>query len=102
MNTQTHKVTTFGERLKLLRIQKGLSQTELGNAVDTHYSQIGRYERGQAKPSADGLKFLAEQLGVSTDYLYDGIEEDAAIADLEDRNFLKYLKKQNSSTKKIK
>ena len=62
MNTQTHKVTTFGERLKLLRIQKGLSQTELGNAVDTHYSQIGRYERGQAKPSADGLKFLAEQL----------------------------------------
>ena len=39
------------------------------------------------------LKALAEALEVSVDYLYDGIEEDAAIADLKDKDFLEIFKK---------
>ncbi|PJB15949.1 MAG: transcriptional regulator, partial [Flavobacteriales bacterium CG_4_9_14_3_um_filter_32_8] len=32
----------FGERLKEARIEKGLSQTELGKLAGVHYTQIGR------------------------------------------------------------
>ena len=84
---------SFGERLKQLRVQKGLSQTELGNLVKIHYTQIGRYERGLSKPSAEALSLLADCLGVSSDFLYEGETEDAAIADFEDKELLLMFKK---------
>jgi len=83
---------TFGERLKRLRSAKGLSQTELGKLTETHYTQIGRYERGESTPSSETLRLLADCLEVSTDYLYEGNQEDAAVADLSDRELLKMFK----------
>jgi len=78
----------FAERLRQLRQAKGLSQTELGEAVDLHYTHIGRYERGASIPSSDSLKKLADVLGVTTDYLLEGTIEDAAKADFQDRELL--------------
>lgn len=80
--------TGFPERLRLLRIQKGLSQNDLAKLMDVHNNNISRYERGESKPSAESLRILADALDVSTDYLYDGIEEDAAVADFEDKELL--------------
>ena len=56
----------FAERLRELRKQKGLSQTELGERVGVHYTHVGRYERGVSRPAADTLKRLADALGVSS------------------------------------
>jgi transcriptional regulator with XRE-family HTH domain len=80
--------TGFAERLKKLRTEKNLSQGDLAKLIDVHYNNISRYERGESKPTAKALKALANALGVSTDYLYDGIAEDAAIADLKDKELL--------------
>jgi transcriptional regulator with XRE-family HTH domain len=78
----------FAERLRELRKQKGLSQTELGERVEIHYTHIGRYERGVSRPAADTLKRLADALGVSGDYLLEGAVEEAARARFEDRELL--------------
>ena len=78
----------FAERLRNLRTQRSLSQTELGELVAIHYTHIGRYERGTSRPSADTLNRMAQALGVSTDYLLEGNNEQAACAHFEDRQLL--------------
>ena len=78
----------FAERLRSLRTQRSLSQTELGELVEIHYTHIGRYERGTSRPSADTLNRMAQALGVSTDYLLEGNNEQAACARFEDRQLL--------------
>jgi len=77
------------ERLKALRKQKDFSQQELAERASVHYTHIGRYERGQAKPTTDTLRRLAETLGVSLDYLVDGATDDVARATFEDRELLR-------------
>lgn len=82
----------LGERIKSLRKQKGLSQAELGKIVGLSYAQIGRYETKGMQPSADVLKKIATELGVSPDYLLNGSAEDKAIANLDDKDLIKQFK----------
>jgi transcriptional regulator with XRE-family HTH domain len=79
----------FAQRLRTLRKQKGLSQTELGQLADLHYTHIGRFERGASRPSGDTLKRLADALDVTSDYLLEGAADDAARAKLADRELLR-------------
>lgn len=79
----------FPERLRRLRKQKGLSQSQLGQRVDVHYTHIGRYERGVSRPAADTLKRLADALDVSGDFLLEGAFDDAAKAHFDDRELLR-------------
>jgi transcriptional regulator with XRE-family HTH domain len=65
-------MNTLGDRLQKLREGKKLSKSNLGKLVSVHYSQIGRYERNEATPSAEALKNLANTLEVSTDFLMNG------------------------------
>ncbi|MBI6547196.1 helix-turn-helix transcriptional regulator, partial [Xenorhabdus sp. VLS] len=46
----------FAQRLRELRRQKGLSQSELGKLAELHYTHIGRFERGTSRPGSDTLK----------------------------------------------
>ena len=85
----TDTTTGFADRLRALRKQKNLSQTELGKLAELHYTHIGRFERGTSRPSGDTLKRLADALEVSSDYLLDGSTEEAAKAKFEDRELLR-------------
>lgn len=82
----------FAKRLRDLRRAKGYSQTELGKLVGLHYTHIGRYERGTARPSGSALKRLADTLDVSVDYLLEGTTNAAARADFQDRELLRMFK----------
>ena len=82
-------MSDFATRLKQLRTQRGLSQTELAKEVGVHYNHIGRYERGQSKPTAETLTRLAKCLGVSGDFLMEGRADEAAKAAFEDRELLR-------------
>ena len=93
MKVKEEKDTGFAERLRKLRIQKGISQVQLAKQTNINNNYISKYERGDAIPEVKNLKSLAEALEVSVDYLYDGIEEDAAIADFQDKDFLEIFKK---------
>lgn len=79
----------FSGRLRSLRVQKHLSQEELGDLVGLHYTNIGRYERGLSKPNAETLKILADTLGVTGDYLYNGTSENYTKVNFADRDLLR-------------
>ncbi|AXR66825.1 helix-turn-helix domain-containing protein [Leptospira mayottensis] len=79
----------FPERFRNLRLQKNLSQEDLGKLVGIHANHLGRYERGLSKPSAETLQKLAEALGVSSDFLMGGNADDFAKAKFEDKDLLR-------------
>ena len=57
------------ERLKELRIQKGLTQKQVAIAVGVVPTAIANYEAGTREPSIDILKKLCVLFNVSSDYL---------------------------------
>lgn len=59
----------FGERLASVRKSKKISQDELAKEIGAHAPVIGRYERGEVKPSIEVATKIAEALSVSLDYL---------------------------------
>ncbi|MGH7103377.1 MAG: helix-turn-helix domain-containing protein [Acetobacteraceae bacterium] len=79
----------YAERLRTLRKQKNLSQTERGQRAGLHDSHIGRCERGASRPSGDTLKRLAEALEVTSDDLLEGTTDHAARARFADHELLK-------------
>lgn len=58
-----------GDRLKKLRIEKGLSQQELANMIGASKSLISCYESGKRNPSLENIISFIEIFGVSSDYL---------------------------------
>jgi len=52
-----------------LRKEKNWSQTDLADRSDVSRVMIGKYERGEAVPSIEAAKKIADAFGVSLDYL---------------------------------
>ena len=84
---------SLADRLKKARTDKKLSQQQLAGAAGVHYTNVGRYERGDAKPSADVLNRLATALEVSPDFLMNGTLDDKAESSLSDQELLMQFKK---------
>ncbi len=82
----------IGVRIKELRVQKKLTQTDLAKLVKLTYIQIGRYEANKSNPSADVLQRLAHALDTTTDFLMKGTEDEAVAAQLSDKELLKQYK----------
>lgn len=62
-------MSTFGERLKMLREEKMLTQDALGKIFDLYQSTIGYYETNKKEPSQKTVLKLTDFFNVSTDYL---------------------------------
>ena len=60
---------TFGNRLKELRLKKGLTQEELAMKIKMSKANVSKYELDSVEPSLETIKFLADFFGVTTDYL---------------------------------
>ena len=58
-----------GDRLKLLRREKGLSQQTLANMVGASKSLICCYESGKRTPSLENVIAFIQIFGVNADYL---------------------------------
>lgn len=58
------------ERLKMLRDEKGLSQSKFAEVLNVSKSSINMYERGEREPGADKLEAIADFFNVDLDYLY--------------------------------
>lgn len=56
--------------IRKYRIEKGLSQRELGELVGMTQQQIAQYENGKRKPKLETLDKLAKALGVKPGQLY--------------------------------
>ena len=64
----------FGERLKELRIEAGLSQDKLAKNVGLTHTAIGLWEQGKRVPNLDAVILLAQYFSVTIDYLA-GLED---------------------------
>lgn len=62
-------IMILGQRITDIRKQKGLSQAALGKMIGTSGDVIGRYERGDIKPSIEVVVNIAKAFEVSLDYL---------------------------------
>ncbi|MCI9916509.1 helix-turn-helix transcriptional regulator [Clostridioides difficile] len=59
----------FAKRLKELRIDAGLKQSELARKLDISPSTIGMYEQGRRSADQETLLKISDLFDVSTDYL---------------------------------
>ena len=68
---------TLGEKMKLLRASRGLSQEQLAAELNVSRQAVSKWECGDAAPDLDKLRAICAYFGVTTDYLIWENEEDA-------------------------
>ena len=71
---------TFGEIIKKLRTDKGLTQDELAEKIYVTRTAISKWESGRGFPNIESLKAISKYFSVSLDELLSG-EEILAIAE---------------------
>ena len=71
----TPSLVDFAQRLATLRKEKGLTQQQLADRIQSHVQQLKRYEAGSSQPTLDVIRKLAVVLGVTSDQLLFGKNE---------------------------
>lgn len=69
MVTNINVMLSLGNRIKKARLEKGMTQEELAEALGLARTTVARYELGEIEPKLQNLITLSIVLGVSTDYL---------------------------------
>jgi transcriptional regulator with XRE-family HTH domain len=64
VSSRPHYRRIFGERLRNLRKQAGLTQEKLAEKADLHHNFIGEVERGNMDISLGSLVKIAKALGI--------------------------------------
>jgi transcriptional regulator with XRE-family HTH domain len=64
-----------GERVRVLREKKGISQEALASTCSLHRTYIGLIERGERNLSLTTVEKIAEGLGVQVSELFAGTEQ---------------------------
>lgn len=69
---------TIGERLKRLRIEKGLTQEEVGNTLGITKAAVQKYENGTITNfRSDTIRKLCKLFGIAPAYfIFDDVEND--------------------------
>ncbi|MBQ8184158.1 MAG: helix-turn-helix transcriptional regulator [Lachnospiraceae bacterium] len=75
---------TFGNFLYSLRIEKGLSQVQLGEMLGVTNKAVSKWETGTTKPSTDLLPKIADIFGVTVEELFAArrLERDTELANI--------------------
>ncbi len=68
-------MNNFNNKLKELRINSGLTQSELGIKLDVNPKVISKWENGESLPSCDLLPAIADVFNVSIDALFDRVRD---------------------------
>lgn len=78
---------TLGERIKMLRTQKDMSQADLAKKLEVSYQFVSLLESGKKGPSHETLLKLASFFNVTTDFLLTGEETITEVKELADDDF---------------
>jgi tetratricopeptide (TPR) repeat protein len=79
-HTTPHRVARLpngglGERLRTLRVNAGLTQTDLAGARFSK-EYVSQIERGKTRPTQETIEWLAQRLGVDPGFLASGVSAD--------------------------
>lgn len=69
--TDRERRKRFGQRIKIMRDLRGLTQTKLAAQLGITPQAVAAFERGKAEPSLKSLIGLSRALEVTTDWLLD-------------------------------
>lgn len=64
-------MSKFSKKLKRLRKERGLSQSELADVLNIARTSIGNYEQGIREPSFEMLELIADYFNVDIAYFFD-------------------------------
>lgn len=70
MTKKTTAKTNFGNNLRRIRKEQGLSQEDLSFKSGLHRTYIGAIERGEQNISVDNIEKLAKALKIKTKDLF--------------------------------
>ena len=60
----------IAEKLKQVRLQKGLTQVELANKAGINDNYYAKVDRGELKPSVETLEKIIKALGVRSSAIF--------------------------------
>ena len=95
---------SLGEKIRMLRREKGLSQVLLEKKSGVNSKLLSKYENGRIIPTADTLRKIAEGLETSADYLiFDNVPKDglSQIVDLDLFEKFKEVERMDAESKNI-
>ncbi len=61
---------TFGQRVKTLRTQKGISQEKFAELADVHRTYVGMIERAERNVTLKNIEKFAKALDISISELF--------------------------------
>src|SRR5262245_57397545 len=61
-----------GRRIRVQRMARGISQTELGDKIGVTFQQVQKYEKGANRVGASRLTRIAKVLGVPVSTFFSG------------------------------
>ena len=72
----------IGRRIRLRRLEIGISQKELADKLGVTFQQVQKYETGHDRVGAARLQQIAKVLGVDIPFFYDGDGKKPAVDSL--------------------
>jgi transcriptional regulator with XRE-family HTH domain len=69
--------TLVGQNIRILRQDRGMSQTELGRKIDVTFQQVQKYENGTNRVGGGRLFKIASTFGVPITAFFEGAHETA-------------------------
>lgn len=70
----------IGKRLRQLRTERGLTQTQLGDMLDVSFQQIQKYEKGTNRIGSGRLWVISRLLNAPITYFFEELEDVAEAA----------------------
>ena len=90
---QANTVDTYvGQRIRDKRNERGMSQTEVANALGVTFQQVQKYERGTNRVGASRLFDLSRILSVPVQYFFEGLNNQPTPIEKEDDNVIHLMK----------
>lgn len=71
---------SVGAKIRDLRIQRGLNQSQLAKPLGLTFQQLQKYENATNRVSCSKLAKIAATLGVQPGYFFDPVEADQEVA----------------------
>ena len=83
---KTHRLTAIdkqvGARIRARRLQLGLTQTTLGEAVGLTFQQVQKYERGTNAVSPSRMRDIAKALNLPISFFYGAADGEGSADEL--------------------
>ncbi len=74
MNSKQEILIKFGEKVRITRKEKGLSQEELAHKANLHRTYIGMIERAEKNITLVNIEKVANALEISIKDLFNGLQ----------------------------